>query len=106
MDARDWIAHRDDLSLLVGLMERLALEPASRYRASLLGGDAWFGWSLETDMQSNQLDATYALITAAGWRRPKYKQLAPRPDVGAKKTLEVRATSVAALDWGTALSGM
>lgn len=38
-------------------VKRLALEPWSIYRARLLGGDKWFGWSIDTEMTAREIDA-------------------------------------------------
>lgn len=105
MDARDWLRNREDLTLLWGLVDRLALEPGSQYRALELGGHQWFGWSFVSDeIAASTVDSIYALMSATAQARPKVVEVIPRPVVKTeKKVIEVKASRLSELNWGSAL---
>lgn len=85
-------------------MARLALEPGSVWRAQELGGEKWFGWSLETSLQADLIDAiNFQTSATATNKKAKLKHPVERPDPKSKP-VEVRAKTVADMTWGSALS--
>ena len=77
MRFRDELDHPDDLAELI---QRLRWEPWSRYRANLLGDDAWFGWTPEVALLAEVVDMTAFVARAAGQNpKAKYKQVIKRP---------------------------
>ena len=85
-------------------MARLAVEPHSLWPAQELGGEKWFGWSLETSLQADMIDAIgFQTSATAVNKKAKLKNPVERPDPKSKP-VEVRSRSVADMQWGNALS--
>ena len=85
-------------------MARLAVEPHSLWRAQELGGEKWFGWSLETSLQADLIDSIgFQTSATAVNKKAKLKNPVERPDPKSKP-VEVRSRSVADMQWGNALS--
>lgn len=85
-------------------MARLSVEPESLWRAKELGGEKWFGWSLQTSLQADQIDATnFQTSATATNKKAKLKNPVERPDPKSKP-VEVRSKSVSDMNWGSALS--
>lgn len=85
-------------------MARLALEPESVWRAQQLGGEKWFGWSLQTSLSADIIDAlNFQTSATATNKKAKLKHPVARPDPKAKP-VEVRSKSVSDMQWGSALS--
>lgn len=90
VDVDEWV-WRPDVRLLVGLIERLAHEPRSMYRARLLGDEAWLGWTLEAALLAEVVDMQfYAAATAAVNKKARHKRIVSRPE--AKKQTRVVTT--------------
>lgn len=68
--------------LLLGLINRLPYEPASRYRAEeLLGGGEFFGYSYDSARLNDLIDMLDLNTRAGAQRKAKLKPIAQRPDV-------------------------
>ena len=90
--------------MLVSCLARLAVEPHSVWRAQELGGEKWFGWSLETSLQADMIDAiAFQTSATAVNKKAKLRHPVERPDPKSKP-IEVRSKSVADMQWGSALS--
>ena len=91
---------RMDLVLL--LIERLRYEPRSLFRASLLGGDDWFGWGLPESLMASLVDGQgFQTQATAVHKKARFKAIVDRPEV-AKKSRVVSTRD----DVGAALRGL
>ena len=81
----DRIGTEHDLALYLAAMERLADEPRSRYRASVLGGREHIGWGTAEYLLAALVDAiqanTAVTAVAGSNKRPKVPKPIPRPGV-------------------------
>lgn len=108
----EWLREREDISLLPLLIERLAIEPMSRHRSSLLATgtespDAWMGWSVDSSRLADLTDLMDFAARAGAMQKAKFRQVAPRPTPPAtRQVIEAKATRVADMDWGAALSAL
>lgn len=85
---------RASTSVAYALIARLPYEPWSLYRARELGGPEHLGWSTDTYLATEQLDATMignALLANQGSKkRPKFPDPAYRPK-HKKEVVEVKS---------------
>lgn len=81
VDVDEWV-WRPDVRLLVGLIERLAHEPRSMYRARSLGDEAWLGWTTEAALLAEMVDMqAFAAAAAAVNKKARHKRIVSRPEV-------------------------
>lgn len=87
-----WALYRIDVYgdfrvlLVESLLERLAYEPWSTYRANQLGGMQWFGYSADSERLNAVIDNQALQVKVASGRGRAYlkdDERAPRPVVGA-----------------------
>lgn len=73
------------------LLERIAYEPFSLYRAQRLGGDYWFGWTTENDVLASiveELRGNTLTVASVGGGKGiprKIEVYQDRPQVKAKR---------------------
>jgi len=92
------------VDVLQQCMARLAVEPGSIWRAKELGGEKWFGWSMQSSLQADLIDAiNFQTSATATNKKAKLKNPVERPDPKSKP-VEVRSKSVSSMNWGSALS--
>lgn len=69
------------VSLVSQLLERLPYEPWSMHRAKELGGEKWFGWSLESEFSAEVLDRLALLVKTTSVNKASLKdsEMVDRP---------------------------
>ena len=84
-DIQEVFKGRASLQKAILLIERLAHDPNSHWRAKQLGGPEHIGWSHETYLLADQVDAVMALYTVQAHKgkkgRIKYPDPVYRPKV-------------------------
>lgn len=71
------------------LLERLAVEPWSHYRALQLGGPEWYGYSGDSERLASLNDRTTLLTKVAAQRKGRLRdsEVMPRPKVEKPATI-------------------
>lgn len=84
------------VSLLEGLLERLAYEPTSLWRAKQMGGAEWFGWGAPEMQRADMVDRLSMVAKAQGKAgRLSPSERYPRPVQSERKRV------VSTRDWSS-----
>lgn len=90
------------------LIERLAFEPGSMYRARILGGAQFFGWTPEVEALAGVYDAVQLNTVARGnlkRRSLRSQDLYPRPQRDRAQEMDIKPRSVREMDLPSAMPG-
>lgn len=96
------------MSIVEALLDRLAFEPFSMMRATVLGDDRFYGWTPACEVGAGVFDAVQRNTFARGnlkQRRAKPADLYPRPEGKKTGAVELRPASVKEMDLTGVLSG-
>ena len=91
IDPVDYLEHHENVDLIYILIERLAYEPMSIYRAKQLGDDNFIGWSADSNRIADLLDAVHFVAVTGAMQKGTFKNIAQRPEA---KNLKKQATRV------------
>ena len=80
IDPVEYLDTHENVDLIFILIERLAYEPMSIYRAKQLGDDDFIGWSSDSNRLADLLDAVHFSAVTGAMQKGKFKNIAHRPE--------------------------
>lgn len=95
IDPVDYLEQHENVDLIYILIERLAYEPMSIYRAKQLGDDSFIGWSADSNRLADLLDAVHFAAVTGAMQKGKFKNVAQRPEAKNLKKTATRVTTKA-----------
>lgn len=93
IDPVEYLDTHDNVDLIFILIERLAYEPMSLYRAEQLGDDSFIGWSADSNRLADLLDAVHFAAVTGAMQKGKFKNVAQRPEAKNLKKTAKRVTT-------------
>ena len=93
IDPVEYLDTHENVDLIYILIERLAYEPMSLYRANQLGDEAFIGWSADSNRLADLLDAVHFAAVTGAMQKGKFKNVAQRPEAKNLKKAAKRVTT-------------